>query len=229
MATENVHAGHRKRLRDRFLASGLDSFLPHQMLELLLFYSFPREDTNVYAHRLLNRFGDLHDVFNASVEELCEVDGIGESTALLIKMIPELCDVFNSDTNERKALSTRRDICNYFSSVFENEGDERIYIACLDDMLNLNKLVDIGFVRSRFENGVIRRITEEIIKTNSTQCVIAINHPKSYAAPMSDEVDFAKRMDMYLRALDVKLAEFVIYGTDGIRLIMDSVGLGILN
>ncbi len=228
MATENVHAGHRKRLKDRFLANGLDSFLPHQMLELLLFYSFPREDTNVYAHRLLNRFGDLHNVFNASVEELCEVDGIGEHTALLIKMIPQFCDVFNSDTAERKSLNTGRDICNYFAGIFASEGSEKIYVACLDDMLNLIKLVDVKYVKNRFENGVIRKITEEIIKTNSTQCVIAINHPKSYAAPMNDEVDFAKRMDMYLRALDVKLAEFVIYGTDGTRLIMDSIGLGIL-
>lgn len=84
-----MHEGHRERLRKRFIENGLQGFEKHNMLELLLFYAIPRRDTNELAHRLINSFGSLSGVFNASFEELCRVEGIGENAAALIKLIPE--------------------------------------------------------------------------------------------------------------------------------------------
>ena len=82
----SIHDGHRKRLKDRFLQFGLDSFTEIQVLELLLFYAVPRQDTNIIAHRLLKRFGRLSRVLDAPVEQLTEVDGIGEHAATLLKL-----------------------------------------------------------------------------------------------------------------------------------------------
>lgn len=65
-----MHTGHRKRLKNRFLEEGLDSFEPHQVLELLLFFSIPRRDTNEIAHKLLKKFGSLSGVFEADIKGL---------------------------------------------------------------------------------------------------------------------------------------------------------------
>ena len=94
---KNVHEGHRDRLRQRFLQEGLENFQDHNVLELLLFYSIPRKDTNEEAHNLINRFGSLSGVFDASFEELCEVKGIGENSAALIKIMPELFKKYEVD------------------------------------------------------------------------------------------------------------------------------------
>lgn len=79
-----VHANHRKRLRDRYKREGITNFEHHEMLELLLFSVIPRANTNPTAHNLLNRFGTLHGVFDASYEELIKVQGIGDKTARFI-------------------------------------------------------------------------------------------------------------------------------------------------
>ena len=81
---ENPHTGHRKRVRKRFTDEGLESFSDHEILELLLFYSVPRRDTNETAHRLISRFGSLSSVFDAGIGELTDVEGISLNTAVLI-------------------------------------------------------------------------------------------------------------------------------------------------
>ena len=72
-----MHEGHRQRLRERFEKEGLSHFQPHEILELLLAFAIPRRDTNPTAHRLLDRFGSLHGVFQADREELMKVEGWG--------------------------------------------------------------------------------------------------------------------------------------------------------
>ena len=74
------HEGHRQRLRERFLKMGFDSFEPHEMFELLLTYSIPRKNTNLIAHRLIDTFGSVSAVFDASIEALMSVDGISENS-----------------------------------------------------------------------------------------------------------------------------------------------------
>ena len=85
-----IHDGHREKKRQQFLQHGLDSFADHEVLELLLFYAIPRKDTNPIAHALMDRFGSLDAVLAAPVEELCQVKGVGESAAALLKLIPQV-------------------------------------------------------------------------------------------------------------------------------------------
>ena len=87
---KNPHLLHRKRLKGRFYDSGFSGFSDHEILELLLCYALPRQDTNVIGHRLMERFGSLSGVFDADFRELCQVSGISEHSALLLKMVPEL-------------------------------------------------------------------------------------------------------------------------------------------
>ena len=84
----NLHKGHRARLKKRLLNEGLDHFEPHQVLELVLFHVIPQQDTNPLAHKLIQRFGSLAGVFDASVEDLMSVEGIKESAATYLKMFP---------------------------------------------------------------------------------------------------------------------------------------------
>ena len=102
-----LHAGHRERLRSRFLENGLDTMENHVALELLLFYSIPRGDTNPIAHRLIEKFGSLSAALDAPYEELLETEGIGPSSALLLKLIPELCRRYHNGAAVRSGLCRR--------------------------------------------------------------------------------------------------------------------------
>ncbi len=85
-----IHAGHRARVRKRFLVTGLQGFHDHEVLELLLFYAVPRRDVNEMAHLLINRFGSLAGVLDAPEEELCAIPGVGPHVAHFLNIIPEI-------------------------------------------------------------------------------------------------------------------------------------------
>ena len=75
---KNCHVGHRQRLKNRFLRNGEVAFENHELLELLLFYAIPQGDVNPLAHRLMEHFGSLSGVFDASVSDLMQVPGVGQ-------------------------------------------------------------------------------------------------------------------------------------------------------
>ena len=83
---ENVHKNHRSRVRQKFVENGIESFQPHQVLELLLFYAYSQRDTNVIAHNLIQKFGSISGVFEASVESLMEVEDVGYNTAVFLNL-----------------------------------------------------------------------------------------------------------------------------------------------
>ena len=105
MSDPNLHSGHRDRLRSRYQKQGLDGFDDHNVLELLLCYAIPRKDVNALAHQLIRRFGSLSAVFDAAPEELMTVEGIGERSATLIKLVIDL------KTRQEHAVNAEQILC----------------------------------------------------------------------------------------------------------------------
>lgn len=103
---DNVHDGHRQRFKEQFLQSGLDGFNSHQLLEMLLYYSIPRKDTNPLAHRLMDTFGSLSGVLEAEYEEVCRVEGVTPHTAMLLCFCGKLFWRYYQDKYEDGVILT---------------------------------------------------------------------------------------------------------------------------
>ena len=128
-----VHEGHRSRKKEQFRAHGLDAFADHEVLELLLYYAVPRQDTNPIAHRLMEKFGSLDAVFAADRAALEEVEGIGENASTLISlMFPLMRRIRASSGAHETILSDTEQAGAYFLDLFLGEREEKLYEACLD-------------------------------------------------------------------------------------------------
>lgn len=211
----NLHEGHRQRLKDRFLKEGLSNFEDHNILEILLFYSVPRADTNEIAHKLLKKFGSLSAVFDASLEELCTVDGIGVHSATLIKLMPEISSAYGIDkTKNIRQLNTIQELGAYFIPKFIGKKDEESYIVLLD---NKNKIIKSELVAKGSVDAVqlsIRTIISQAINNNATSVVLAHNHPAGVALPSANDIKMTKRLFEALRLADIKLKDHIIVADD---------------
>jgi DNA repair protein RadC len=135
----NPHAGHRQRVRNRFMREGMESFEDHQILELILFYAIPRGDTNLIGHRLIKHFGRLSAVFDARISDLQQVPGMGEQAAVLIHALPALMRRYHIDRIVRDApiLNSAEAVSRYLKPLMAGRTREVFYVLCLDSRLRV--------------------------------------------------------------------------------------------
>ena len=211
----SIHKDHRQRVRERYLKEGLDGFSEVQVLELLLFYVIPRQDTNPIAHRLIDRFGSLHQVLEAPVEELEKVEGIGPNAALLLSLITAVARVYAVNrTEKQKILRTIEDCGEYLKSFFIGRRSEMVYLLCLDAKCKVLGCREIGEGSVNSANVPIRRIVETALGLNATSVVLAHNHPSGIALPSGEDVLTTHRVAAALSTVDIVLVDHIIVADD---------------
>lgn len=224
-----IHDGHRERLKDRFLEHGLENFNEVNTLELLLFYAIPRQDTNVLAHRLLDRFGSLDAVFNASIRQLTEVEGIGKNAALLISLVPQVVKRSGELTvQDQKWIRSTLDAGKYLVPRMMYEKDEKALLVCLDSHGRILKTVELnrGIVNEVELN--IRKIVETALKYRSSSVILAHNHPDGVALPSYDDRLTTKKVKSALELVGIKLKDHLVIAGDDYISFADSGYLSLL-
>lgn len=217
MAKENnPHKGHRERVREEFLASGFSNATPpHKILEMLLFYSIPRKDTNEIAHALLDKFGSFDAVFKASVYELTQVKGVSEYTAALIKLILPICRKYMESHHETQDIPRTMDyVCDYLMNKYIGFTDEVFALTTFNnkggiiafDILSKGDISSVG-VSSR-------NVVQKVIERKASAAVISHNHPNGKAFPSNEDVAITIRIYDALAHIDVKLFDHIIISED---------------
>ena len=210
------HDGHRARMRKRFLEQGLEGFEDHQVLEMLLYYSVPREDTNELAHDLIESFGSFSNVLEAPVTDFMKVKGVGEKTATMLSFVGSTVRYYMVDKKKQDSniLSTLNECVDYLKPYFTGRRNETVYILCLDAKCKVLLCKNLG------EGGVnsaavpMRKIVDVAMASNATSVVLAHNHPGGLAYPSGDDVNTTKQLAATLQAVDVILADHIIFSDE---------------
>jgi DNA repair protein RadC len=206
-----IHDGHREKMRQRFLKGGLESFADHEALELLLYYAIPRQDTNPIAHALMERYGSLSAVLKAPVEDLQKVPGIGESAAILLRLVPQLnAKARMSDADQETILNSSERAGKFLLSRFQEERNEVIYQLCLDRKGKLVACKRLGEGNVTNADLDIRKVVENAILTSASAVILAHNHPSGIALPSQDDYVATDRAKAALKTIGVELVDHII-------------------
>lgn len=213
---ENLHEGHRQRVRARFLAEGLDAFEDHQVLELLLFFSIPLRDTNKLAHQLIGDFGSLANVLEADPRELCRRHGVKENTAVLLALVPQLARrYFKGKWGGKPELNSSSKAGEYVVSLFVGRCYEAFYVVCLDaqNRVNYAALLQEGTIN---EAAVYPRLVVEAALRHQANCVILThNHPGGTLRPSDADIQVTKKIAAALNTIAVHVADHIIVAGEG--------------
>ena len=206
-----IHDGHREKMRQRFMTGGLDAFADHEILELLLYYAIPRRDTNPIAHALMERYGSLPAVLAAPMEDLKRTEGIGESAAVLLHLVPQVCRRARlAQVGEDQVLNSSERAGAYLLECFDGESREVIYQLCLDRKGKLLACKRLGEGSVASADLDVRRLVENAILTGASAVILAHNHPSGVALPSDGDYTATMRVRAALNAIGIELADHII-------------------
>ena len=211
----SIHEGHRQRMKDRFRAEGLDHFDERHVLEMILFYCVPRRDTAPLAQRLLDHFGSVSQVLEATPEELEKVEGVTPNMSTLLTLTTAVGRYYLVNrTINNVILNTVNDCGDYLMRRFHGRRNETVFLLCLDAKCKVLCCREVGEGSVNSASVPIRRIVEIAMGVNATSVVLAHNHPSGLAIPSEEDVLTTIRLARALRMVEIILVDHVVVSDD---------------
>ena len=178
MATDNVHVGHRARMRRKLVTHTARVFDTYEILEMLLYYVVSHKDTNPIAKNLLSRFGGIDGVLSASEAELMEVEGVGPRVAAFLSDVGRYGDAVRTPKSDALAreIVDYKSAGRYFVEYFRGKGATETVMLSLDNRMNIisfDKVYDIDLSSGAVKE---RRFLEIAIRNRAAVVIIAHNH-----------------------------------------------------
>ena len=212
----NPHDGHRERMRARYRKEGLSGFADHEVLEMLLYYCYPRGDTNLRAHEMLRRFGSLHNLFEADVETLTDRLNCSENIAVLLNLMPALANrYFRSKWGKKHiVLDSAQAAGEYAIDIFVGQTVECFYVLSLDNKRQLSNATMIS--KGTIDETAIypREVARAAIQDKAVYVILAHNHPGGVLPPSNADMEVTRQIIEGLGFMGVGVLDHIIVAGD---------------
>ncbi len=207
-----MHEGHRKRMYEKLKND--DGLYEHELLEILLFNAFQRKNTNPIAHALLDSFGSISGVLNASVEELCAVEGVGESVALYLKCIGECTKRTSAGSAGVAQLKSYDDFKNFVRIRLRGRCEEVLELYCLDKSGKVKKISSFSSDETSRVRVDADKVARVISAVKPHGLLIAHNHLSGDSLPSANDDRFTMEVQLMCSMNNVCLYDHCIYASD---------------
>ena len=188
-----------------------------------MFYCIPQKDTNLLAHELLDRFGSLPQVLEATAEELEKVPGVGEHVSTLLTLITDISRYYMVSRSARfDVLLTNEQCGDYLLPYFVGRRDETVFMLCLDAKCKVLCCKEVGRGSVNSAGVPVRRVVETALGVNATTVILAHNHPSGLAIPSSEDIITTRRIAIALDAVGIVLADHIVVADDDFVSMVDS-------
>ncbi len=207
--------GHRERLRRRFSERGFDGFHDYEVLELLLIYAIPRVDVKPIAKRLLNIFGTLAGVFDATAAELAQTEGVGAKGAVFLTLIRQVeIRYLASDLPGKKIFDRPDKVKAHLRMLVQGRGME-CFGAVFADQQHRHIATQILFEGTVDRTAIYpRNLVKRALEFDAKGLILFHNHPGGTTRASQEDIDLTRRMAEACAALEIKILDhFLIAGT----------------
>ena len=215
MSTENVLIGHRKRLRERFIKSGLTGFADYEVVELLLSLGTPRKDCKPQAKEAIRRFKNLRGVLSASTDELQQIKGIGPHSAFGIKLMQDVArEYLREQIIDKPVFKSSQEIFDYLYHSMRDLKKEVFKVLYLTSQ---NQIIDTAdLFKGTIDSAAIapREILEQALAHNAAALIFAHNHPTGVCEPSKSDKDITRDLVFAAATVQIKILDHLIIGNN---------------
>ncbi|MFC2016832.1 DNA repair protein RadC [Chloroflexota bacterium] len=215
MPSSDTSPGHRNRLREKFLKSGLAGFHDYEIIELLLSLGTPRKDCKQLAKDAIKEFKSLRGVLEASPEELQQIDGIGPHSAFGVKLVQAVAREFlKEEIIDKPVYKSSQEIFDYLYHSMRDLKKEVFKVIYLNSQ---NQIIDTADL---FEGTITgssispREVIESAIKHNAASLIFVHNHPSGNPEPSGSDREITKDLLYAASIMQIKVLDHIIIGNN---------------
>jgi len=212
--------GHRQRLRDRFLKDGFRGFAPHEVVELLLTLAIPQRDVKKPAHALIERFGSIQGILDASPSELREtLGGQNQVAPVALKIIKETADLYlQQRAEERVSLAEPETLYHFWRSRIGALSHEVFQVAYLDSGYRLLKDGVETLEEGTIDRAAVypRRVMDAALRRNAAALIFTHNHPNGDVFPSEQDKLLTRALVLAAETLQIKVMDHIIVSKDAV-------------
>jgi DNA repair protein RadC len=207
--------GHRKRLREKLIKSGITGFHDYEIVELLLTLGTPRKDCKQQAKAAIKKFKTLRGVLEAPLEELQEIKGIGPHNAFGIKLVQEVAREFLKEkVLEKPICKSSKEVFDYLYHSMRDLKKEIFKVLFLDGKNHIIDIEDLFEGTLNFSSVYPREIIKSAIKHNATALIFAHNHPSGSPEPSPSDKEITKDLIEASNTMQIKVLDHIIIGNN---------------
>ncbi|MBQ8416962.1 MAG: hypothetical protein IJX13_08740 [Clostridia bacterium] len=206
-----IHTSHRARMRQKCLEHDTASFADHELVEMMLYYTMPRGDTNELAHKLIESYGSISGLMEATPAELMMHKGVGEQTSSFFALLREMMRRYAKDLyGQWDCYDTVSKIGQYIWTYFIGLNCERLYAMFFNGKMNMLDCVLLSEGTAQEANICIRKIAELAFQKRAVAVVLAHNHPHGLACPSPQDEVISVQLREALQMVGVKLLDHLV-------------------
>ena len=211
VAEKNQTEGHRQRLRDKFLKSGLDGFHDYEIIELLLTLGTPRKDCKSIAKKALKEFGSLKEVLEANPNELKSIKGIGDNNVFGLKIAQAVAHRYLADRIiDKEFVRSADEVMAYLKHSLRDKNREAFLVIYLNGRNQILKMEEL-FKGTLTTSAVYpREVVKRALDNNAAVLVFVHNHPSGNPNPSQDDLTITKKLKATAKAIDVLIHDHLI-------------------
>lgn len=207
------YAGHRQRLRQRFLLGEGRDMADYEMLELLLTLAIPRRDVKPLAKKLIQKFGNFANVITAPEHALKEVSGIKDNSITVLKLVKVAAQRLswqNLASDDLPVLLNIDSLIDYCRSTIAYLDVEELHLLYLDAKLRIisSELIQRGSVTA--VSASPREIVKSAINKNASGLIMVHNHPSGSPKPSDNDISLTRKVEQACQLMSIKLHEHII-------------------
>ena len=233
---DNPHAGHRERLREKYRKGGIEYLSFHEILELILFQSIPRRDTNKIAHELAEKFKDasgkysLANILQAGEQKLKEVRGISDHAVFSFKLLTDITRLYNLEIANSPVEITDKSVHEkHLIAHFTGKQKEEVVLLTLNNRQELisSDVIYVGGVNSVKVD--MRKMVGVAIGNNASSVIMAHNHPNGPDYPSPEDIETTRRIERLFNEISIRFIDHYVVANTKISSIRDQTVYGYVN
>ncbi len=213
---EHREAGHRQRLRDRFLKAGLEGFHDYEVIELLLTIGTPRKDCKQTAKKALRQFKTLQGVLDASADELQRVDGIGSKNIFGLKLIKAAADRYlEKNLLQQDPITNSGVLFDYLKHTMRDRQQEifqTVFLNAKNRVIAAETLAEGSLTSS---SVYPREVIRAALRHHAAALIFAHNHPSGDPEPSAEDIALTRQLVWAGRTVDIAVHEHIVIGVNG--------------